>query len=176
MERSITSLTTHRMDVRPFLPEDIGPLARIAGDAEVMRFVGDGPIGRVEAERWIERSRENVEQHGYGTAGVVLKCTRELIGWAGFARPDYGGEEVVYALDRPHWGLGLGRELLRALVDFKARVEPTGEIRATVDPANAASVHLLKTTGFELIDPRFQGQHETALYVRPPTRGRATGL
>jgi RimJ/RimL family protein N-acetyltransferase len=63
------------------------------------------------------------------------------------ARPDEGGEELIYGLARPCWNRGLGHELLAALVDFAAErgIDP---LRATVHPDNKASIALLERQGF----------------------------
>ena len=108
---------TPRLQFRPFEPEDLDELARINADEETSRYVGDGrPLSREETGRWIENSRANVARHGYATGAVVMRETGSLAGWAGIARPGDGTEEIIYGLDRPLWGQGLGTELLRGLM------------------------------------------------------------
>ena len=84
------------------------------------------------------KSRINILQFGYGTGAVVEKVTQSLIGWAGIGRPadDNGLEEVVYGLDSPYWGLGLGNELLAGLVRWSKETLGLQELRATAYPQN----------------------------------------
>jgi RimJ/RimL family protein N-acetyltransferase len=59
-----------------------------------------------------------------------------------------GGERVVgYWLGREHWGRGLATQALRAFLPL------VGErpLRATVAPANQASVRVLEKNGFRLL-------------------------
>ncbi len=54
----MTVFETPRLIVRPFEAEELDALAAIAGDPEVMRFVGDGqPLDRAAVAEWITKSR-----------------------------------------------------------------------------------------------------------------------
>ncbi|MFC5423680.1 GNAT family N-acetyltransferase [Bosea eneae] len=110
-------LVTARLIVRPFVAADAPLLVALFADPQVHRFVDDGqPLAPDVAALWIERSAANLERFGYGTGAVVERAGGELIGWAGFARPGDGTEELIYGLRRASWGRGLGKELLAGLV------------------------------------------------------------
>lgn len=144
----LSDLRTPRLRVRPFVSGDREALVRLFVDPLVHRYVDDGrALDAATAELWIIRSRENLARYGYGTGAVVERHSDILVGWAGFARPEHGDEEIIYGLAPDLWGRGYGRELLQALVAFarERRIDP---IKATVDPANAASIHLLLSVGF----------------------------
>lgn len=154
-----------RLVVRPFMQADASLLVTLFADPEVHRFVDDGQALAPEvAALWIERSAANLERFGYGTGAVVERASGALIGWAGFARPGDGTEEVIYGLRRASWGNGLGKELLARLVAFAAE-RGISPVRATVDPANSASVHLLRRAGFALAEPRYRGDAQADLYL-----------
>ncbi len=141
-------LETARLFVRPFEDEDVDALVDLFADPDVRRYVDDGrALSRADAALWVRNSRRNLRLHGYGTGAVVERPSGRLIGWAGMARPDEGGEELIYGLARPFWNRGLGRELLAALVDFATErgIDP---LRATVHPDNKASIALLERQGF----------------------------
>ena len=160
-----SQLVTERLAVRPFVATDAPLLVALFADPEVHRFVDDGqPLAPDVAALWIERSAANLERFGFGTGAVVERASGELIGWAGFARPGDGTEEVIYGLRRADWGRGLGKELLAGLVAF-ADERGLSPIRATVDPANGASVHLLRQAGFVLAEPRYCGDPRADLYL-----------
>ncbi|WP_454758379.1 GNAT family N-acetyltransferase [Caulobacter segnis] len=161
----MTAFQTARLIVRPFEPEDLDALAAIAGDREVMRFVGDGrPLDRAAVATWIEKSRENVARHGYGTAAVLDRQGGALVGWAGMARPPEGGEELIYGLSRAWRGQGLGREILEGLI-AAARERGAVQLRALIYPENHASAAMLARVGFTLADTAYEGEDDTHLYV-----------
>lgn len=159
-------LETSRLIVRPFTPEDAEPLVALFADPRVHRHVDDGqPLGGEMARLWVVRSGENLVRHGYGTGAVVLRETGKLIGWAGFARPGDGSEELIYGLAHAHWRRGLGTELLDALVAFgrARRIDP---LRATVASANIGSIRLLEKAGFVLAERGYDGDADCDLYLR----------
>jgi len=158
-------LVTAHLVVRPFLAADAPLLVALFADPQVHRHVGDGqPLAPDVAALWIERSAANLERFGYGTGAVVERAGGELIGWAGFARPGDGTQEVIYGLRRASWGRGLGKELLAGLLAFAGERGITS-VRATVDPDNGASVHLLRQAGFVLAEPGYRGDAGADLYL-----------
>lgn len=157
-------LDTPRLAIRPFAPGDASWLVALFADPAVARFVGDGePLSRSEAELWVRRSRENLAAFGYGTGAVIERASGRPIGWAGFARPGDGSEEIVYGLAAAHWRQGYGREIVAALVGFAAGrgIDP---VHATVDPANLASIRLLEAHGFALAERGHKGDPGSDLY------------
>ena len=157
---------TARLKFRSFEWSDLDRLAEISADELTSRYVGDGqPLSRELTRQWIENSQENVGRFGYGTGAVVLKETDELIGWSGIARPEEGGEEILYGLYRDFWGQGLGTELLQGLLDWAWGVLSLGELRATVHRQNDASVRMLEAAGFVLADDRYDDDPDTLLYI-----------
>lgn len=160
-----SQLVTARLAVRPVVASDAPLLVALFADPEVHRFVDDGqPLAADVAALWVERSAANLTRFGYGTGAVVERASGELIGWAGFARPGDGTQEVVYGLRRASWGRGLGKELLAGLVGFAA-ARGIAPVRATVDPANSASVHLLRQAGFVLAEQSYGGDAGSDLYL-----------
>lgn len=161
---------TERLLFRRFEQCDLDELARISADVAVIRYVGNGrPLTREKTQAWIDKSRSNIAQFGYGTGAVIEKEKNALIGWAGIGRPadDNGLEEVIYGLDRPYWRLGLGNELLTGLVRWSRDTLKLHELRATVYPENVASIALLSRHGFRLADDCYKGDLNTHLYIAP---------
>jgi RimJ/RimL family protein N-acetyltransferase len=161
-----SELTTPRLTVRPFCEADAAGLVALFADPRVHRFVDDGrPLDEAHATLWITRSRENLARYGYGTGAVIGRGGDGLIGWAGFARPGDGSEELVYGLAADHWGRGLGSELLDGLLRI-ARMRGITPVRATVDPRNVRSIALLIRHGFALVARGHGGDPESDLYLR----------
>ncbi len=167
--KSCNQFETERLRFRTFEPGDLEALARINADPVTSRYVGDGePLSRELTRQWIENSRQNVARHGYGTGAVVLRETGELIGWSGIARPEEGGEEILYGFDRAFWGRGFGTELLEGLLFWARKTLDLDEVRATVHRDNAASIAMLERAGFALADDGYDGDPETLLYISLP--------
>ncbi len=156
---------TERLVFRRFEWHDLAPLSRISADSRVSQYVGDGrPISEADTRRWIEQSRANIRRYGYGTGAVASRNNRQLVGWAGIARPDDEPEELIYGLDFPVWGLGLGTELLVGLLHWAGESLGKDELRATVYPANKASIAMLVKQGFVLADDCYLGDENSWLY------------
>lgn len=163
---NVNGFETPRLCFRSFEPDDLDRLAEINADEETSRYVGDGePLNRALTRQWIENSRRNVAEHGYGTGAVVLRDSGELIGWAGIGRPGDGTEEILYGFHRDYWGRGLGTELLAGLVAWTRDVLGFDEVRATVHRDNAASIAMLERQGFALAEDCYDGDPETLLFV-----------
>lgn len=161
-----SELQTERLVVRPFALEDADLLVDLFSDPRVHRYVGEGrELSDSDARLWVVRSRDNLARYGYGTGAVIRRDSGLFVGWAGFARPAEGEEEVVYGLAADQWGQGLGRELLDGVVRFATK-RGLAPLRATVDPANAASIRILTGTGFRLVERRHRGDPDSDLYLR----------
>jgi RimJ/RimL family protein N-acetyltransferase len=164
-------LETPRLLVRPFRVADVARLVALFADPAVAQFVGDGqPLSEEDASLWVSRSTENLARHGYGTGAVIRRKDHAMIGWAGFARPQEGPEQVIYGLDAAHWRQGYGKEILKALIDF-ADERGHASVWATVDPANTASIRLLDQEGFVLVERGHQGDPDSDLYQRRAALG-----
>lgn len=166
---AVNLFATERLLFRSFEWSDLDRLAEISADVETSRYVGDGkPLSRELTRQWIQNSRDNVERYGYGTGAVLLRDSGNLIGWSGIARPDEGGEEILYGLYRDHWRQGLGTELLAGLLAWAWWTLKLGELRATVHRRNTASVRMLENAGFLLADDRYDDDPNTLLYISLP--------
>jgi [ribosomal protein S5]-alanine N-acetyltransferase len=160
------ALETKRLVLRPFEPGDATELVVMFSDAAVAKYVDDGePLSLENADLWISRSRENVHRYGYGTGAVVDRASGLLVGWAGFARPADGPEQIIYGLAAPYWRRGLGREVLGALVNF-ANEQRFPSVAATVHRDNSRSAAMLLQYGFHLIERNHGGDPNSILYRR----------
>lgn len=142
---------TERVICRPFEVKDFDALLALQSDKQVYQYVGDGqPLTPDQVNLWISRSRENIEKNGFGTGAIVRKSDDQLIGWAGYVRPEGEEVEIIYGLSPAEWGKGLGTEIAQGLVDAARERYKIWPLHATVDPENGRSISLLKKVGFEL--------------------------
>ncbi len=133
------------------------------GNAEVMRYVGDGEPASLEHTTKMLRSyREHQHDHGYAFWAVVEAESGRPIGDAGFAVTDHG-VELGYTLGRDWWGRGLATEA--AALCVQTAFGPLGLQRLVglADAANPASAHVLTKLGFQF-------QRDLMAYGRPHTQ------
>jgi RimJ/RimL family protein N-acetyltransferase len=146
-------LTTERLLLRGVRPEDLDVYhARIFADPEVMRYLpGSQPLPRERLDGLVERSRGHWERHGYGVWVVCELSTGELIGQCGLRRLDEIPEtEVLYALARPSWGMGLATEAAGAALEFGFDRAGLQRIVGFAVPDNVASCRVMEHLGMQL--------------------------
>jgi RimJ/RimL family protein N-acetyltransferase len=140
---------TQRLQGRKLTPDDLWAMLEVYGDADAMRWVGDGsPLTKDGAIQWIEVTRNNYQKRGYGMFALVEKSTGEVIGFCGIVHP--GGQqeaEVKYAFLRSRWGQGFATEAVRELINYGKQQHSLTYIIATVAPENLASQNVLTKVG-----------------------------
>lgn len=165
---------TERLCVRRLGWNDLATLVGVYGDAESMRWVGDGrPLLKDDCARWIAVTRENYELRGYGMFTIVHRSSGEPIGFCGMVHPG-GGEtpEVKYAMRRSAWGRGLATEAVAGLLRHAGEVWGLRRVMATVAAENAASLRVLAKVGMaeESVRVEADGTH-TLVYAWPMENG-----
>ena len=109
---------TSRLLGRHLEPGDLGAMLEVYGDADAMRWVGDGqPLEESQCARWLEVTENNYRLRGYGMSTLVERASGEVVGFCGLVHPGGQSEaEIKYALKRRYWGLGLATEAARAML------------------------------------------------------------
>jgi [ribosomal protein S5]-alanine N-acetyltransferase len=167
-------LTTERLHLRPFRPGDEAAIHAVYADPEVMRFVGHG-AHRTSAETAaaLRTYGDVLERHGYSFLAVTERASGALIGDGGLhplagIGPDV---ELGYTLARRAWGRGYATELGRALIQYAFTVLRVPRVVAQVEPANAASRHVLAKLGMSERETRIAYGRPHLLYsVENPPR------
>lgn len=144
-------LSTPRLWLRAIVPDDVQGLFALRSDPRVMKHIGR-PLAKTleDALTLVRDMQETFESK----AGIVWAITRhgdpELIGTIGFWRiaAEHHRGELGYILKPPFWGQGLAREAATAVIAHGFERLRFHRIEANVDPANAASIGLLKSLGF----------------------------
>jgi [ribosomal protein S5]-alanine N-acetyltransferase len=145
-----------RLYGRRWQAEDFDDLLAVYGDAEAMRWVGDGqPITPEACTQWFQVTADNYARRGYGMFTLVGRDSGQVVGFAGLVHPGGQAEpEIKYALHRAHWGLGLASEVVPALLAHGASAHGLRRIIATVAPGNLASQRVLAKAGMVLAEQR----------------------
>ena len=154
-------IETERMRIREIRLDDAEAMFAMDSDAEVHRYLGEGPVGSIaETRAIIEYIRGQYESVGIGRWAAADLATDELIGWTGFKwidQPEGGHVDYLdlgYRFLRSHWGRGYASETAEACVRF-ARESPEMEgapICGMVMIGNVASERVLRKVGMHQTD------------------------
>ena len=141
--------TTERLIARRWTGTEVEDLLAVYGDADAMRWVGDGTaITREQCVKWLEVTRANYETRGYGMFALEEKGSSKVVGFCGLVHPGgQEGPEVKYAFLRSHWGQGLATEAAIGLIEYARTQHGLTHVIATAAPANAASHRVLLKAG-----------------------------
>lgn len=150
---------TTRLVARHLQLDDLAPMFAVYGDADAMRWVGDGePITYQGCVKWLEVTEKNYRVRGYGMFALLGRETGEVVGFCGLVHPDGQVDaEIKYALKRSCWGCGLATEAASAMLAYAAREHGLAEIIATTAPQNIASHRVLLKAGMRRAELRDDG-------------------
>lgn len=147
---------TERVRLRQFSPDDLGALAPILADPEVMTHLGlrGEAMTRPETETALMGIISHWRRKGFGRWAAEDKRTGRLMGFAGL-RSFGRWAELVYLLDRPWWGRGIATEMARECLRFAFSEKGFANVVAFTRPANLASRRVLEKVGM-----RYEGTGE----------------
>lgn len=169
-------LETERLTLRLFREADLDDYAEMCGDAEVMKYLGFGPMSRDEAWRNMAMVVGHWSLRGYGLWAVEEKETGELVGRVGCWRPEgWPGLEIGWTLRRAFWGRGYATEAAKASLAFA--FNHLGQTRAIsmIHGENAASIRVAGRVGMRLEGSANLMGHAVLVYGarRPRADGRS---
>jgi [ribosomal protein S5]-alanine N-acetyltransferase len=160
-ERPTPFLTTGRLVLRPRRVDDADALFPAYADVEAMRYWSGPPHADVEQTR-AEFAREG---GGWRAWAITLQGNDTAVGFVAAGEKRQGKvSELGYMLARKHWGGGVAREAVSAVID-RLFAEGQRRIFADTDPDNAASRALLERLGFRL-EGILRAEWETHIGVR----------
>jgi len=137
-------ITTERLILRHFTPEDEEAYADIMTSPKVYRYLGTGQgIPRESVGRSIDLWNSTFG-HGLGVYAVVEHTSGRLIGHMGLRGLPCGRNEILYALDENAWGKGYATEAGKAVL----KIHNKRPLIAVSYPDNPASIAVIKKLGF----------------------------
>jgi ribosomal-protein-alanine N-acetyltransferase len=144
-----TLLETERLLMRPVSDDDLEDVVALYGDPDVMRYIGvRGALTREQTWERVAFMVDHWRRHGFGMWALRLKDGGAFVGRCGLRYMDNSTEiELGYTLARAYWGRGLATEASRAVVRYFFRVLKLPRLVAIADPANTASVNVMKKLG-----------------------------
>lgn len=143
------TITTPRLILRPFAPEDAGPFHQILCGNDVLRyFPRSDPPPHERVENWIQQVLAHWQAHGYGLWAVVSRTSGELLGRSGLQwLPETGEIEVDFLFGEHFWGQGFATEAGRASLRFGLEKLAVEWVVGIVHLENLASQRVLEKIG-----------------------------
>jgi RimJ/RimL family protein N-acetyltransferase len=166
-------ITTERLILRPWRPEDRAPFGAINADPAVTEFLL-GPLSRDESDALAARIEAHYEQHGFTFWAVETVDDGAFIGMVGlavvgFEAPFTPAVEVGWRLASDRWGRGYATEAARAAVQHGFDCLGLDEIVAFTVPANVRSRAVMERIGMTH-DPRDDFAHPKVPADHPLSR------
>ena len=145
-------LKTERLLLRRLARTDANEIFFLRSNENVVRYLGREPSKKVsEAEDFIDAINKNVDENNSILWGIAfLEDPSTVIGticlWN--LKPENYRGEIGYLLHPDHWGKGIMKEAINAVVDYGFNVLGLHSIEALLSPENIASSAVLEKTGF----------------------------
>jgi RimJ/RimL family protein N-acetyltransferase len=144
-------LTTERLALRRFVPDDLDWLAALYSDPEVTRYLGGVQDRAKTADHLSTRILRYYEQHpGLGIWMTVERSTGLRLGFHSLNH--IRGESIIqigFALIQPAWGKGYGTEMASALLRYGFVDLNLPRITGMASLENQASQRVLVKIGLE---------------------------
>ena len=141
-----------RIRLKKIVSEDFESFSAMVGNEKVMDMITERALTREEARKKFDDMLENSELNPlYGSFRVVEKKSAELIGFAKLeiTREKMDEAELGFMLLPVFWGLGLGSEIARILLDVAKSDPRLKRVYANIHPNNEASRKILVNNGFK---------------------------
>jgi RimJ/RimL family protein N-acetyltransferase len=149
MEMNEVKLETERLVLRWFREDDLADVCRLTGDAEVMRFLGDGqPMDEMYTWRQMATFIGHWYFRGYGIWAVEEKASRRVIGRIGFMNPvGWPAFELGWALARDCWGKGYATEGASRALHYAFTELNRDHVISLIAPDNVGSIKVAERLG-----------------------------
>jgi len=174
MKRTII-LTTPRLILRLWQPEDIEPYYQINQDPEVVYYLL-GPQSRTQVEQFVAHATAEFAVDKFCKFAVEEKATGLLIGFVGISRPTFTAPftpaiDIGWRLGSTFWGKGYATEAALAVVNYAFTVLKIDEIVSFAVASNVRSLRVMEKIGMvrdingDFMHPRIPVGHEFARHV-----------
>lgn len=145
-------MTTARLLLRRWQPQDREAFARLNADPRVMEFF-PSTLSRDESDQLADRIESHFGQQGFGPYAAELLDERAFIGYIGLAIPRFEAHftserrpcvEIAWRLAAEYWGRGLATEGARAVVEHAFGELGLSELVSFTVPANVRSRRVME--------------------------------
>ncbi len=144
-------LSTERLLLRPWRPDDLDPFAALNADPRVMEFF-PSVLSRHESDALANRIAATHRRARLGPLGRRDFRRRPFAGYIGLAVPRFESQftpcvEIGWRLAKEHWGQGYAIEGARAALAFGFTALKLDEIVSFTVPANLRSRRVMERLG-----------------------------
>lgn len=157
-------LTTARLRLRRFSPDDAADVFEYASDRDVTRHVFWSPHASIQATMEFLNRHVQLAQGGEISEWAVEHAAdKKMIGTCGFTwwRPEHGKAEIAYAISRKYWNQGLMTEAVNACIAWGFEALKLNRIEARCMPDNIGSERVLQKCGM-----RYEGTLRQTMLVK----------
>jgi len=142
-------LTTLRLAMREFVPDDLADLRRLNSDVRVMKYISGKAETPEETQAAVQRTLRNYRLYpDLGAWYTVRRDTGKFIGWFSLK---YAGKspdiEIGYRLLPQAWGQGFATEGATAMYHYGFDDLDLDRIIGVTHPDNVASQKVLRKAG-----------------------------
>jgi ribosomal-protein-alanine N-acetyltransferase len=136
--------------LRPLRVADAAALYAYLRDPVVTELTSYPVVSVAMVEAMIERSLSRWAAGEPSRWGVALQHDDQLVGTCGFNdwSQAHRWAELAYELARAHWGKGLIRQAVAAVLQWAFRQDQVDRVHAFVRVDNSRSVRVLERSGF----------------------------
>jgi len=147
----VITLTTARLRLRPWRPEDLPHFAAMNADPRVMEHFPK-LLTPEESDRQAAAISDHMQKHGFGLWVVEAAGVADFVGFVGLSIPGFQAHftpcvEVGWRLAFEHWGHGYATEAARAAVDCGFQRFGLEEIVSFTVPGNWRSRGVMERLG-----------------------------
>lgn len=140
-------LTTQRLVLRSWRPDDLPTFADLNADPEVMRYLGDA-LSTEQATGLADGIQERFLQRGFGMLPVERRSDGAFLGICGINyTPWYPDEEIGWRFAREHWGQGYATESAAAWMQWAFIELGVSRLISVTDLPNERSIAVMKRLG-----------------------------
>lgn len=147
---SFPNLDTDRLELRQIRSDDLDLIYKGLSHPEVIRFYGVQFATRNDTKEQMQWYRD-LEASAKGIWWAICSKNGAFLGAAGFNEVDDANQkcEVGFWLLPEHWGQGIVREVLAAILPYAFTTMKMHRIEAYVETQNVNSKRVLEKCGFE---------------------------
>jgi len=146
-------LTTERLSLRPFQPEDAPTVQRLAGDYAIAETTANIPHPYPDgaAEEWISTHQEAYQKGQGVTFAIERRADATLLGAIGMTiKKQHRLGELGYWIGKPFWNQGYATEAAREVIRYGFEVLDLNRIQARHMTKNPASGRVMEKVGMQL--------------------------
>jgi RimJ/RimL family protein N-acetyltransferase len=148
---AVPALTTSRLVLRGWRPEDLAPFAALNADEAVMEHFPT-TLGRAASDLLVDNIHGHWLREGFGLWAVERREDATFLGFTGLSRPSFDASfmpavEIGWRLAREAWGHGYATEAARAALVFAFERLALPEVVSFTVPANGRSRRVMERIG-----------------------------